>query len=508
MSQLPPSTPHPAARLVKIYEDGHAALFPLHFICAQWAVKLQDKAGDVIRNGALVFQNGGVSWYNDPHEQTRIAKLLLDKMLDGYYATVRDNSKRGMDDVQALSAELEKTDFASKSTPQLVAKYREYCARVLEMNAWGTIVTLLEMGVESVITDATRERLTAIGKTRGLEKDVPAALGDLTSPVTGTFLRDKNIAVLRAAITAQGKPAGINDAGVQHSIDEIHARYAWVSYGYTGPEFSRGQLQAEVEQAAANPHAAKELDELLTVDERTKAKALEWEKHFAFTPADSLLFELARTLMVQKELRKQVMYRSFYAIRPLRAELAKRASIELEDFAFILPAELEDVLSGKLPAAKLAERRQLCVYRPFQNEVLSGKAARDFVAHIPARKIDLNARELKGAGTFFAPPVRGTVRLVFTAHDLHKLKDGDILVSPATSPSMVVGMKRAGAIVTNQGGLTCHAAIVSRELGVPCVIGTRVATEVLKDGEVVEVDAEKGVVRRFLGHAQPGVSQP
>ena len=74
---------------------------------------------------------------------------------------------------------------------------------------------------------------------------------------------------------------------------------------------------------------------------------------------------------------------------------------------------------------------------------------------------------------------------------------GDVLVSVATTPSIVTAMKKAAAIVTDQGGLTCHAAIVSRELGVPCVVGTKIATASLKDGDLVEVDAMKGIVRKL-----------
>ena len=80
---------------------------------------------------------------------------------------------------------------------------------------------------------------------------------------------------------------------------------------------------------------------------------------------------------------------------------------------------------------------------------------------------------------------------------MKKLKEGDILVSQATSPVMVPAMKKAGAIVTDQGGLTCHAAIVSRELRKACVIGTKFATKVLKDGDFVEVDSISGVVRKL-----------
>lgn len=64
-----------------------------------------------------------------------------------------------------------------------------------------------------------------------------------------------------------------------------------------------------------------------------------------------------------------------------------------------------------------------------------------------------------------------------------------------TTPDFVPAMKKAAAVITDEGGITCHAAIMSRELGIPCVIGTKIATKVLRDGDLVEVDAEKGVVR-------------
>lgn len=66
-----------------------------------------------------------------------------------------------------------------------------------------------------------------------------------------------------------------------------------------------------------------------------------------------------------------------------------------------------------------------------------------------------------------------------------------------TSPDFVPLMKKAKAIVTDEGGLSCHAAIVSREMGLPCVIGTKNATKVFKDGDMIEVDANKGFVRKI-----------
>lgn len=88
----------------------------------------------------------------------------------------------------------------------------------------------------------------------------------------------------------------------------------------------------------------------------------------------------------------------------------------------------------------------------------------------------------------------GKVALIKDASELDKVKEGDILVTKMTSPDMVPAMRRAKGIVTNDGGLTCHAAIVSRELGIPCIVGTQKATEVLKEGAEITVDAQTGVV--------------
>ena len=88
----------------------------------------------------------------------------------------------------------------------------------------------------------------------------------------------------------------------------------------------------------------------------------------------------------------------------------------------------------------------------------------------------------------------GAVRVLATLADAARLGNGEVLVTHMTAPDWVPLMRRAAAIVTDSGGMTCHAAIVSRELGIPCVVGTGQATKQLRDGEIVTVDATHGVV--------------
>ena len=88
----------------------------------------------------------------------------------------------------------------------------------------------------------------------------------------------------------------------------------------------------------------------------------------------------------------------------------------------------------------------------------------------------------------------GRVVIVRDVRDTSTIKEGDILVTRMTNPDMVPAMRRVRAIVTDEGGMTCHAAIVSRELGTPAVVGTKKATKTLQDGQVITVDGEKGII--------------
>ncbi len=100
----------------------------------------------------------------------------------------------------------------------------------------------------------------------------------------------------------------------------------------------------------------------------------------------------------------------------------------------------------------------------------------------------------------------GIARILHGAAEMEKLKAGEVLVTSMTTPDMVPAMSQASAIVTDEGGMTCHAAIVSRELGVPCVVGTREATATLTDGMEVTVDGKAGLV--FKGAAPRAKSAP
>ena len=123
-------------------------------------------------------------------------------------------------------------------------------------------------------------------------------------------------------------------------------------------------------------------------------------------------------------------------------------------------------------------------------EYLSKHPEYDFHIEIPPEDSSTLVGQIGNKGY-----AKGVVHIMKRKEQIGEAMEGDIIVSTMTTPDFVPAMQKAAAIVTDEGGITCHAAIVARELNKPCVIGTKFATQILKDGDLVEVDADNGVVR-------------
>ena len=128
--------------------------------------------------------------------------------------------------------------------------------------------------------------------------------------------------------------------------------------------------------------------------------------------------------------------------------------------------------------------------------VLSGPAAQSYYNKNFREQPPKPVQAIKGTVACLGH-ARGRVRIVITQADQKKMKKGEIIVSTMTTPQLMSAIKLAAAIITDEGGLTANAAIVSRELNIPCIVGTKIATQVLTDGDLVEVDANQGWIRKI-----------
>jgi len=201
-----------------------------------------------------------------------------------------------------------------------------------------------------------------------------------------------------------------------------------------------------------------------------------------------------------RNFRGEKLYESSRYLRPLLQEIAKRLSVSEKELVYLTTCEMRKLLELKKTADKqvIHQRMESFAFLTNVNDngVITGKeleAARKCVTISEAP--DRGSMIVKGQ-TGFAGKVQGLVCLVNDLKDLQHVKEGCILVTPSTTPAYVPVLSKISAIVTNEGGILCHAALISREMKIPCVIGTKNATRILKDGDMVEVDADNGIVRK------------
>ena len=136
--------------------------------------------------------------------------------------------------------------------------------------------------------------------------------------------------------------------------------------------------------------------------------------------------------------------------------------------------------------------------------IVQTRAVTTFAAEVKAESaITEEGKILLRGETASAGVASGPVRIVLSAGELGKVQKGDVLVTKMTMPDFVPAMQRAAAIITDEGGMTSHAAIVSREMGTPCIVGTEHATHVLRDGQIVTVHALRGIVYAGVVKAKP-----
>jgi len=204
-----------------------------------------------------------------------------------------------------------------------------------------------------------------------------------------------------------------------------------------------------------------------------------------------------------QDLRKYYIYLANHYITLFLNEFSNRYRLSLADLEYYNVNEtLALTACHKVVSNREILRRKkfMAVYYSAKLNSLkyfSGSSAKKIISRFEASKRMRKTKSFKGIVVSRGKTICGRVRIITSASRLPGMKKGEILIATMTTPDYISAMKKAAAIVTDEGGMTCHAAIVARELKIPCIVGTKIATKVFKDGDFIEVDAEKGFVKRI-----------
>ncbi len=204
------------------------------------------------------------------------------------------------------------------------------------------------------------------------------------------------------------------------------------------------------------------------------------------------LLAIGKEMVLMQDLRKKYMMQATYYLHEHLKKIGQKYGFSPTLMAQSIPQEIVNISKKKPKFSKeLKLRLRACtITADIKNgiKVFSGQM---FIPKGAGQKAKL---EIKGQVACGGKAV-GRAKILKQIDEIYKVNHGDIIVSPMTSPELMPALRRCVAIVTNFGGITCHAAIISRELRIPCIIGTKNATKIINDNDLVEVDANSGIVK-------------
>lgn len=212
---------------------------------------------------------------------------------------------------------------------------------------------------------------------------------------------------------------------------------------------------------------------------------------------------LSQSIWLQDH-RKGVAWWSMHVITEFSTYIAHKEKISLSNLLYYSAEEWYELFSigRKISAVTLEQRKQFYVLYATQGSYMYivGNKARVIAKKFSNLHSDMRIKEQFVQGVVVSrseKKITGKIRILHSPKEVVTMKQGEILVAAMTSPDYIHAMRKASAIITDVGGLMSHAAVVSRELGIPCITGTKVATKMFKNGDIVEVDTNKGVVKKI-----------
>lgn len=440
---------HPVWKL-REYFIGAAALLKQNI--AKWFFIIAD--ADSFIAGLMLFVK----------ETDRLSKL------EKYITNLREET------IAHISAH----DIAKISNEQLGSMAQLYCDNFKLLIKAASTMRAIDRGVMSLITNR-----------------FPADQKDEILRIFSTNLRMSSImeeeyALLKLAVAAS------NDASVNidAQLQAVYEKYCFITMGY----FNEPPRNVDYYKARFADIQKNNPQEMLQTFESKIQHDIKAREEFIkkFDAELQQVAHVAGEATYLKDYYKYSVNKLEYYAEEMFKEIARRSGVSIDDVKDCNPAELVAAASGRnVDFAAVRARREinLGLYLDEKIWFFDAEEARHLEKNYITKDFS-TIKEFKGrvACKGYA---KATAKVITSPKDFHKMQKGDVLVVINTSPDFVPIMHLASAIVSEEGGLTAHVSVVSREFGIPSIVGIRGIADVIKDGDTVEVDADKGIVRKI-----------
>ena len=385
-----------------------------------------------------------------------------------------------------IKNKIEKTNLSSLADVDLRKLFSKFIS-IYNRNFWrnGLLPEMAGWGGEQLLVKELRNRIRD-------ESDFIQALESLTAPEDLSFYQKESMDLLAIALEKDNKKRG-------ERLAEHQKKYFWMLNSYHHVQILPISFFGKNLGGITAERARKKIREIEKIKKETiKNKKKTAKRHKLPKTILTIGRQLAFCIWWQ-DLRKSFIFQANYVISLFLKEFSGRYRVKSDNLFFYTVGDLESLVSGRAVSEDEIVRRKkgFLVYADPGEEMIhlfSGIAAQKTFQRYAKKSVEKNIQELRGL-VVNRGNVTGRVKIVLSPREIGKMKKGDILVTTMTTPDYIVALRKASAVVTDEGGMTCHAAIVSRELNIPGIVATKIATKVLHDGDLVEVRANHGVVK-------------
>ena len=454
-------------------------------------------------DGFVIFEANDIGMF-----EASFAERLTPEYLTFFLSKCGDESDRLLSTAHEIRS---KAPYDSMTNTELLLLFAAYSSDAIRMMPFLAGIVILEIALQKEI----EKKLTNHCQQHNIEADPRAYLNTLIFP------KEKSIPS-QALIELYELGAEVYSTPPYRKFFDLETAEALQQMREQFPEFTdkldiylKKYDFMDMEYYAGRPVTLEDLfgrikvviddakNRLTRIEQDNKRAEKEFEQaldKLKLTPELRSLIDSARSLHTLRQLRADSLFKAGRDVFEFMITIGERLNVGDYDAVIALTWQeiSESLLKGQLvvDSETIAARQAGYGFLLVDGELsyITGDALAKELAALSVEKKEV--KEFEGNIAFHGK-YRGRVAIVTTPEEIDKVQPGDVLVSAMTDPYYVPAMVRAGAIVTDEGGILSHAAIISRELGVPCIVGTGCATSVLKDGVTVEVDAsgERGRVR-------------
>lgn len=421
-------------------------------------------------------------WWYGPESFELIEKLLKKETEErGFLAGVFDTIYTYGEKMVAYAKEIEKNDFTSKKDSELMAMWDNFLIMFQTF-----AVTLPGYGLQFPIEDRLRDFL----KNRA---DLEEELAIISFPEKVNVQTVEKYALLEIGAQIQRGELENPSDKLDQLLQDHAQEFGWTNIrGGSGTAWDVSDVRVRLNQVLENDceKVLHEMKEDVNIHLQRSKELLN-----TLHADDDIrhVVTIAKEIVYFRTCRTDYLACAYARIVPLLEEIAKRMGVTLEEISALRADELAQ---WKTIGLDVKSRRDdwfvLLALEPGNVQFTDRKEDEVIWRETYLHKAE-EIEEIKGA-VAYRGLVRGKVKKIKHKKDLLLVEAGDIIVAAMTTPDMVPAMERAAGFVTDEGGITCHAAIIAREMKKPCVIGTKVATKLLESGMYVEVDANNGCV--------------